>query len=136
MRKSRPESGHPTEEELYEFIGEKIRELRGKSRTQDELARAMGVTSNTISRWETAVYKPSPAELDKLARYFGVGIWSFFPASIRPPTPPTQAQHALLSATGDLPAEDLEELQRYADFIRAGKSLKGAKGGKASRGKT
>jgi len=133
MRKSRPESGQPTEQELYEFIGEKIRELRGKSRTQEDLARAMSVTPNTISRWETAVYKPSPAELDRLARYFGVGIWSFFPASIKPPT---QAQHALLSATGDLPAEDLEELQRYADFIRARKSLKGAKGGRVSRGKT
>lgn len=119
MRNSRPVGGQ-TGDELYQFIGAKIRELRGRTVTQEQLAEAMEVAANTISRWETAVYRPSPAELDKLARYFNVGIWSFFPSA---EAPPTQAQHALLSATGDLPKEDLEELQRYADFIRVRKKM-------------
>lgn len=120
MRKSRPETGY-SEDELYRFIGNRIRELRGKT-TQEQLANEISVTPNTLSRWETAVYKPSPAELDQLARYFKVGIWAFFPSAEQPPA---EAQRALLSATGDLPAEDLDELKRYADFIRAGKKLKG-----------
>lgn len=119
MRKSYPVSGHP-EQDLYVFIGTKIRDLRGKTVTQEQLAETLGVAPNTISRWETAVYRPSPAELDRLARFFQVGVWSFFPA---PESPDTEAQRALLSATGDLPKEDLEELQRYADFIRLRKSL-------------
>lgn len=120
MRKSRPTTGY-TEAELYRFIGDRIRELRGKT-TQEQLAKEIGVTPNTLSRWETAVYRPSPAELDQLARYLKVGIWAFFPSAEQPPA---EAQRALLSATGDLPAEDLDELQRYADFIRARKKLKG-----------
>lgn len=118
MRKSRPKTGYD-EGELYRFIGSRIRDLRGAT-TQEELAKQIGVTPNTLSRWETAVYKPSPAELDQLARHFNVGIWAFFPSSERPPA---EAQRALLSATGDLPAKDLKELERYADFIRARKRL-------------
>lgn len=119
MRKARPESGY-SDAALYEFIGGRIRELRGKKITQEQLAAALGVAPNTVSRWETAVYRPSPAELDQLARHFRVGIWAFFPSSEQPPA---EAQRALLSSTGDLPAEDLEELQRYADFIRARRQL-------------
>jgi len=125
MRKSRPKTGY-SEEDLYEFIGARIRELRGK-KTQEQLAGAVGVSPNTLSRWETAVYRPSPAELDRLARHLDVGIWAFFPSSEQPPE---EAQRALLSATGDLPEEDLRELQRYADFIRAGKKLPGKSRGK------
>jgi hypothetical protein len=33
--------------------------------SQEALAKALGTTSNTISRWETAVYKPSVEDLDR-----------------------------------------------------------------------
>jgi hypothetical protein len=32
----------------------------------------VGTTANTISRCETATYKPAISDLEKLARYFGV----------------------------------------------------------------
>ena len=111
-------------DELYEHIGSKIRSHREKTHgmTQEQLAAELDVTANTVSRWETAVYKPTIADLVRLGRLFGVAIWAFLPSTLEPPA---EAQQALLGATGDLPEEDLEELQRYADFIRARKPLKG-----------
>src|SRR5260221_589021 len=66
--------------ELFTFIGEKIRELRGARKlSQEQLGREMGVPTNTISRWETATYRPKIEDLDGLARFFGVSILDFFP---------------------------------------------------------
>jgi transcriptional regulator with XRE-family HTH domain len=52
--------------DIYDQIGSKIRELRttlkGKGISQEELARAVKTSANTVSRWETAVYKPSIAD--------------------------------------------------------------------------
>ena len=111
--------------EAIKQIARKIKELREAARmSQTDLARVLDITPNTISRWENATYKPRIDDLEKLARAFKQPIWVFFPSEVEPPT---EAQRALLSATGDLPAEDLEELTRYADFVRARRQYKGAK---------
>jgi transcriptional regulator with XRE-family HTH domain len=121
---------------LYSHIGEKIRTQRERlGWTQERLGEALGVTANTVSRWETAYYKPTAHDLERLARQFGIAIWGLFPPEVEAPT---EAQQALLSATGDLPAEDLAELGRYADFIRARKTLqegkeKGSGGSRTSK---
>ena len=39
----------------------------------------LGVASNTISRGETATYRPTIEDLEKLARFFGKSILYFFP---------------------------------------------------------
>jgi transcriptional regulator with XRE-family HTH domain len=53
--------------DIYDQIGSKIRELRttlkGKGISQEELARAVKTTANTVSRWETATYKPLDCRL-------------------------------------------------------------------------
>src|SRR5437773_7294043 len=71
--------------DIYDQIGSKIRELRttlkGKGISQEELARAVKTTANTVSRWETATYKPSVADLEVLARFFGVPMAVFFPGA-------------------------------------------------------
>ena len=108
---------------VYKYIGEKINAYRiQRGLTQEVLADAIGVTANTISRWETAAYKVTVEDLEKLSRLFEIPIWSFLPSDIQAPTEQLQA---LLSATGDLPEEDLVELQRYATFIRARKAIRG-----------
>ena len=103
--------------DVYKFIGERIRDLRrefGSSGiSQDALAKALDTTANTISRWETAAYKPSADDLERLARFFSVPISSFFR---EPENPRLQA---LLSATGDLHDDDFDELIHYAQFRRA-----------------
>jgi transcriptional regulator with XRE-family HTH domain len=106
---------------IYKAIGEKIRELRSgrPDLSQDRLAAALGTTANTVSRWETAAYKPSVADLEKVSRYFKVPITVFFPQ-----IDADAKLHALLSATGDLAPEDLEEIVRYAEFRRARRHLR------------
>jgi transcriptional regulator with XRE-family HTH domain len=111
--------------DLYDAIGLKIRELRenygGKGLTQEKLAEKMHTTANTISRWETAAYKPSVKDLANLAQFFAVDISVFFPR-----TEDVRVQ-AFLSALGDLGDEDLEELTRYAQFRKARQTLEQAK---------
>lgn len=106
---------------LFEYVGKRIRDLRmnyggGEGLSQEALAKALGVTANTISRWETATYRPNLEDLDRLSRFFGVSILEFFP--------PEEARAndqmaALLRAAKQLKPEDLEELRRYAEFRRA-----------------
>jgi len=104
--------------DIYERVGERIRALRtafnGKGISQEALAMHLKTTANTVSRWETAVYKPSISDLEQMARFFGVPITEFFPQPIA-----TAQTGALLSAARDLQDSDLEEVIRYALFRRA-----------------
>jgi transcriptional regulator with XRE-family HTH domain len=104
---------------IYKTIGEKIKELRG-ALSQEKLAAALSTTANTVSRWETAQYKPSVADLERISRHFGVPITTFFPGMVA-----DEKLQALLSATGDLDEGDLEEVVRYAQFRRARRHMKG-----------
>ena len=103
--------------DIYEQIGKQIRELRttlrGQGISQEDLAQAVDTTANTVSRWETATYKPSISDLEKLARFFATPITVFFPQP-----EPKQRANALLSATADLDDDNLEEVTLYAQFRR------------------
>jgi transcriptional regulator with XRE-family HTH domain len=106
---------------LFEYVGQRIRDLRlnynsGQGLSQEALARAVGVASNTISRWETATYRPSLEDLDNLARFFGVSILAFFP---REEAETDEQISALLRTARQLQPDDLEELRRYAEFRQA-----------------
>lgn len=115
----RPQKGQMAT--IYKNIGEKIRELRTTrpDLSQEKLAQAVGTTANTVSRWETAAYKPSIADLEKLSRFFEVPISVFFPQM-----DPDIKLQALLSATGGLSEDDLDEVVRYAQYRRGRRHLK------------
>lgn len=105
---------------LYEYVGERIRALRneygeGKGISQELLGKALNVTANTVSRWETATYQPSLEDLDKMGRFFGVSILQFFPSEASQEV----GTEALLRAAKGLPESDLEELRRYAEYRKA-----------------
>lgn len=112
---------------LYEQIGQKIRELRISypkgSLSQDALALKLNVAANTVSRWETGTYKPTPEDLDKLARFFEVSIATFFPGLHTDSARVT----ALTSATGGLSDKDFDEVVRYAEFRKARRAMEKAK---------
>ncbi len=108
---------------LVEYVGARIRELRGK-RSQEALAAELGVATNTVSRWETGTYRPGIEDIDRLARYFKVSIMTFFP-----PEPKSEDEQfvRLRRAASGLKAEDVEELERYAEFRKARYRLSQAK---------
>ena len=108
---------------LTEHVGQRIREFRtsyggGTGISQDALAKALGVASNTVSRWETGTYKPTIEDLDRLARFFGKSILEFFPSEdVR--SERDGKIDALLRAAKQLNDDDVEELRRFAEFRRA-----------------
>ena len=55
------------------LIGDKIRELR-KSRgiTQEQLAQAIGISFQAVSKWENHIALPDIALVPTLANYFGI----------------------------------------------------------------
>lgn len=114
--------------DIYEHIGQKIRELRGPM-SQEALARNLGLSPNTISRWETGTYKPTPGDLDSLARFFKVSITVFFPDL----KPEENRVAALASATGGLADHEFDEVLKFAEFRRARRTLESAKQRRSKR---
>jgi len=61
------------------MIGEKIKTLRKKDgRTQDDLAKALGITNQAVSRWEANKAYPDMEMIPAIANYFHVSIDELF----------------------------------------------------------
>lgn len=109
--------------DLLDHIAAKIKELRvsynsGEGLSQESLATHLKVAPNTISRWETGMYRPGVKDLEKLSRFFGVSIISFFPSELVGEDDDEELK-ALLRTARQLHPADLEELRKYAEFRRA-----------------
>jgi len=119
--------------EIYNYIADKIKELRetykAEGLSQEDLADKIGVTANTISRWETGTYKPKIVDLQKLAKFFGKPIYVFLPEAHQPDDTKLSA---LFSATADLKDEDIKAVTEFAEFRKARSILKEAKKKRAS----
>lgn len=60
-------------------LGKKIRQLRHRDgRTQENLAEALGVTSQAVSRWEAGGSYPDMNLIPPIANYFGITIDELF----------------------------------------------------------
>lgn len=60
-------------------IGEKIKALRkAKSMSQESLAKILGVSFQTVSKWETNITAPDISIIPSIACYFGVSIDELF----------------------------------------------------------
>jgi transcriptional regulator with XRE-family HTH domain len=123
--------------DLLDQIAAKIRDLRvsynsGEGLSQESLATHLKVAPNTISRWETGTYRPSVKDLERISRFFGVSINSFFPSE-RTDANEDENLKALLRTARQLHPSDLEELQKYAEFRRARGIYQGKTRPKAGR---
>jgi len=117
---------------LFRYVGARIRELREayppRGLSQEALAKKLSTRANTVSRWETATYKPTLEDLDALARFFGVSVLTFFPKEEH-----SDKIQRLLRAAKSLPEPELDELHRYAEFRRARHYLRPRAGRPAKR---
>ncbi len=60
-------------------LGEQMRELRRRDgRTQEDLAQALGVTSQAVSRWEKGICYPDMELVPSIANFFGISIDELF----------------------------------------------------------
>ena len=102
---------------ILEHVAAEIKKLRINAKlSQEQLANDLKVPANKVSRWETGTYKPDLEDLDKLARHFKVSVLAFFPGQDPAVKPELQA---LLRTAGNLGKNDLEELERYAEYRQA-----------------
>ena len=127
--------------DLLDHVAARIRDLRvsynsGEGLSQEALAAHLKIAPNTISRWETGTYRPSLKDLERISRFFGVSMMSFFPQELVNDDEDENLK-ALLRTARQLHPADIEELRKYAEFRRArgiyqGKSRPkpGRKGGK------
>ena len=123
--------------ELLDHIAAKIRDLRvnynsGEGLSQESLATHLKVAPNTISRWETGTYRPSLKDLERISRFFGVSMMSFFPPEMVDEDEDENLK-ALLRTARQLHPADLEELRKYAEFRRARGIYQGKTRPKAGR---
>jgi len=122
-------------ESIRSHVAGRIRALRqGYGKTgisQEALAKMIGVATNTISRWETAVYEPTLDDLEKLARALGASILEFFPKETSG-NEKGQKVEALMRAAEGLRESDLDELRSWVEYRRARQLYKSAKKGRRS----
>ena len=109
--------------DLLDHLAATIRDLRlnynsGEGLSQEKLAIHLKVAPNTISRWETGTYCPSVVDLERIARFFGVGMMAFVPSELVDKEEDENLK-ALLRTARQLHPADLEELQKYAEFRKA-----------------
>ena len=109
--------------DLLDHVAAKIKDLRvtynsGEGLSQDSLATHLKVAPNTISRWETGTYRPSLKDLERISRFFGVSIMTFFPSEMVAEDEDENLK-ALLRTARQLHPADLEELRKYAEFRKA-----------------
>lgn len=109
--------------DLMDHVAVRLKELRvsynsGEGLSQESLAAHLKVAPNTISRWETGTYRPSLIDLERLSRFFGVSMISFFPPEMVDEEDDENLK-ALLRTARQLHPSDLEELRKYAEFRRA-----------------
>lgn len=109
--------------DLLDHVAARIKDLRvsynsGEGLSQEALAARLKVAPNTISRWETGTYRPSLKDLERISRFFGVSMISFFPQEM---VGEEEDEHlkALLRTARQLHPADVEELRKYAEFRRA-----------------
>ena len=123
--------------DLLDHVAAKIRDLRvnynsGEGLSQESLATALKVAPNTISRWETGTYRPGLKDMERLSRFFGVSINSFFPSEALDGDEDENLK-ALLRTARQLHPADVEELRKYAEFRRARSIYEGKTRPKAGR---
>lgn len=106
-------------------LGERLRSEREYlGFSQDEVAEVLGITRSAVSLIESGQRKVEVLELKRLAALFGKTV-GFLTGDEIPPKA-SEPVRALARLAKGLSPSDIDELQRFADFLRTrGKTKRG-----------
>ena len=106
---------------MNEYFGKNIRKLRkNKNLTQEKFAEALGVSFQSVSRWENCITYPDVELIPMIARYFSVKIDELFGI----PEENKKAEFkALMKELTELGEDDTERAIEIMRAVRAGYDL-------------
>lgn len=101
--------------------------MRSKGVTRGDLSRGTGIPYTTISNWLQAARFPRPEQLDKISKYLGVSRADLLDDGLEEyekaqrPVSRQDLMFALWDGAEDMDIEDLQDVVKYAEFVRARK---------------
>lgn len=108
-------------------MGNRIRELRrARKMTMKQLGEVLGVAESTISQYETGKRQPDNEALLRLGEYFDVTV-GFLLGAEQEKAPTAEGEReisdsdlkfALWGDVTDITDDDLDDVRRYAAFIK------------------
>ena len=105
------------ESDQWRNIGDRLKQAREYLElTQDEAAKAVGISRPSLSQIENGHRKVDAVELAKFASLYGRSVEVLTGAS--PAPVPEDVQH-LARATKDLSDKDKKELLQFAEYLQA-----------------
>ena len=102
-----------------------------KGKSPSAVAQELGINKSNVSNWKNNGYTPRGSVLNKIAEYFGVTTDFLLTGNEKAPTPEGERKisdddimFALWSDSDDVDKDDLEDVKRYAAFVRERKKQK------------
>ena len=103
----------------WKNIGDRIREARDKlGLTQVQLAKQVGVSSQTVWVWESGRVKPTHEHLEELAFRCQVSAAWLLGRDVLDAELLQEASVSFYDAVEGLPLEDVETIQNFIRFVR------------------
>ena len=103
----------------WKNIGDRIKEARNKlGLTQAQLARQVGVSSQTVWAWEAGRVKPTHEHLEELAFRCQVSTAWILGRDVLEAELLKEASVSFYDAVEGLPLEDIETIQNFISFVR------------------
>ena len=103
-------------------LGEKIKELRLKRNwTQEDLANSLGVTSQSISKWENMVTMPDISLLPNISLVFGVSIDELFSLSVEQKLERIENK---LDIVDELKINEFNDIEEFLEQVKEDDNLK------------
>lgn len=102
-----------------------------KGKSPSAVAQELGINKSNVSNWKNNGYTPRGSVLNKIAEYFGVTTDFLLTGNEKAPTPEGERKisdddimFALWGDSDDVDKDDLEDVKRYAAFVRERKKQK------------
>ena len=103
----------------WKNIGDRIKEARAKlGLTQAQLARQVGVSSQTVWAWEAGRVRPKHDHLEELAFRLEVSTAWVLGRDVVEAELLREASVSFYDAVDGLPLEDIEAIQNFINFVR------------------